>query len=151
MRSTIIALAFASMILLSGTDQAVSAGAIAPDITKGTTTDVLTSQLSSTTRTNEDIQSVFDRNQPRLYEAYQRYLTKQPALQGGVELRITIEPNGVVSKCRVESSDIQSKALLVDIVNDIKQFDFGAKENVPRTTIIYPINFVPASSEKNGM
>ncbi len=60
-------------------------------------------------------------------------------------LRITIEPNGGVSFVKVESTDMDHKKLLEEIVERVKKFNFGAKEGVPQITILYPIDFLPAS------
>lgn len=146
MKAAIAGLVSASMIILGGctdSDHTDPARAITPDAGK-TPTESVGSQ-SAHTRTDEDIQSVFDRHRNRLYELYQVYLKEQPTLQGHVHLRITIEPNGAVSECRIESTDIPSEAFLAEILDSIRQFDFGAKTKAPTTTIIYPINFLPAS------
>ena len=60
-------------------------------------------------------------------------------------LRITILPNGKVSKCKVESTDLDSALLSTKIVERVNRFNFGAKESVPTITILYPIDFLPAS------
>jgi outer membrane biosynthesis protein TonB len=96
-------------------------------------------------RTDEEIQIVFDRYKSALYRIYNRELRKNPTLQGKVVIRLTIEPNGAVSACKMESSDMESPALEAKIVNRVLKFNFGAKENVPPVTILYPIDFLPAS------
>ena len=60
-------------------------------------------------------------------------------------LRITIEPDGSVSLAKVESTDMEAKAMLAKVVERVNKFNFGAKEGVPATTILYPIDFLPAS------
>ena len=96
-------------------------------------------------RTDEEIQIVFDRYKAALYRIYNRELRKNPTLQGKVVLRITIEPNGKVSHCKLESSDLKSPNLEKNIVARVLKFNFGAKEDVPALTILYPIDFLPAS------
>jgi len=96
-------------------------------------------------RTDEEIQIVFDRYKAALYRIYNRELRSNPTLQGKIVLRITIEPDGSVSKCKVESTDMDHKKLLDNIVARVKKFNFGAKDGVPKTTILYPIDFLPAS------
>jgi hypothetical protein len=59
-------------------------------------------------------------------------------------LRITIEPGGEVSVCKVESTDLASPELVAQIVERVKKFNFGPKDKVPKTTILYPIDFLPA-------
>ena len=59
-------------------------------------------------------------------------------------MRISIEPNGEVSMCKVESTDLASPELVEKIVARIKNFNFGPKEDVLTMTILYPIDFLPA-------
>ena len=96
-------------------------------------------------RTDEEIQIVFDRYKAALYRIYNRELRKNPTLQGKVVLKLTIEPNGSVSACSIESTDMDSKELEKKIVERVKKFNFGAKEDVPAITILYPIDFLPAT------
>jgi len=96
-------------------------------------------------RTDEEIQIVFDKYKAALYRIYNRELRANPTLQGKVVLRLTIQPNGSVSLCKVESTDLKSRKLLANIVARVKRFNFGAKADVPSITILYPIDFLPAS------
>jgi hypothetical protein len=95
-------------------------------------------------RTDEEIQIVFDRYKAALYRIYNRELRKDPTLRGKILLRISIEPDGRVSMCRMESTDLNSPVLVAKIVERIKRFNFGPKEGVPKITILYPIDFLPA-------
>ena len=95
-------------------------------------------------RTDEEIQIVFDRYKSILYLIYNRELRENPALQGKMVLKITIEPDGRVSMAKVESSDMDSPTLNAKIVARVKQFNFGPKAGVPTITILYPIDFLPA-------
>jgi len=96
-------------------------------------------------RTDEEIQIVFDRYKAALYRIYNRELRKDPTLRGKILLRISIETNGAVSLCKVESTDLESPELVAKIVARIKRFNFGPKEGVPKMTILYPIDFLPAA------
>lgn len=96
-------------------------------------------------RTDEEIQIVFDRYKAVLYRIYNRELRKNPTLQGKMVLRITILPSGKVAKAKVESSDLDSALLSKKIIERVKRFNFGAKKDVPTITILYPIDFLPAS------
>ncbi len=95
-------------------------------------------------RTDEEIQIVFDRYKATLYRIYNRELRKDPTLRGKILLRISIETSGAVSLCKVESTDLGSPDLVEMIIERIKRFNFGAKEDVPKMTILYPIDFLPA-------
>ena len=96
-------------------------------------------------RTDEEIQIVFDRYKAALYRIYNRQLRKNPTLQGKMVLRITIKPDGTVSASAVDSSDMDSPELDNKIAARVKKFNFGAKEGVPTITILYPIDFLPAA------
>jgi outer membrane biosynthesis protein TonB len=95
-------------------------------------------------RTDEEIQIVFDRYKAALYRIYNRELRKDSTLRGKILLRITIETDGSVSLCKVESTDLGSPELVAKIVKRIKRFNFGPKEGVQKLTILYPIDFLPA-------
>jgi hypothetical protein len=95
-------------------------------------------------RTDEEIQIVFDRYKATLYRIYNKELRKDPTLRGKILLRICIETDGAVSMCKVESTDLASPELVAKIVERIKRFNFGPKEGVPKITILYPIDFLPA-------
>jgi len=96
-------------------------------------------------RTDEEIQIVFDRYKASLYRIYQHELRNDPTLRGKMVLKITIEPNGTVSTCNIQSSDLASTTLKNEVVARVKNFNFGPKDGVPRITILYPIDFLPAS------
>jgi TonB family protein len=96
-------------------------------------------------RTDEEIQIVFDRYKSALYRIYNRELRKNPTLQGKMVLRLTIEPDGKVSACSVDSSDMDAPDLDKKIADRVKKFNFGAKDGVPAITILYPIDFLPAT------
>lgn len=96
-------------------------------------------------RTDEEIQIVFDRYKAALYRIYNRELRNDPTLRGKMVLRITIEPDGRVSACAVKSTDLNSPALSADIIDRVLKFNFGPKQGVPSLTILYPIDFLPAT------
>jgi len=96
-------------------------------------------------RTDEEIQIVFDRHKAALYRLYNRELRKNPTLRGQMVLRMRIEPDGSVSLCEVHSSDMKAPTLATQVVDRVKTFDFGAKDGIPAITILYPIDFLPAA------
>jgi hypothetical protein len=96
-------------------------------------------------RTDEEIQIVFDRHKAALYRLYNRALRRNPTLQGQIVLRMTIEPDGSVSLCELQSSDMRAPELAQQVVGRVKTFDFGAKDAIPAITIVYPIDFLPAT------
>lgn len=96
-------------------------------------------------RTDEEIQIVFDRYKSALYRLYNRELRRNPTLRGQLTLRLTIEPGGSVSLCVLESSNMDAPVLTQQVVDRVRTFDFGAKEDIVAITIIYPIDFLPAA------
>lgn len=96
-------------------------------------------------RTDEEIQIVFDRHKSALYRLYNRELRKNPTLRGQMVLRMTIEPDGSVSMCEVKSTDLDSPKLSERVLSRVRTFDFGAKEGIQAITIVYPIDFLPAT------
>ena len=96
-------------------------------------------------RTDEEIQIVFDRYKASLYRLYNRELRRDPTLRGQIIIKLTIEPDGSVSFCALQSSDMNAPALAGQVVERVGTFDFGAKEDIAAVTIIYPIDFLPAA------
>jgi hypothetical protein len=95
-------------------------------------------------RTDEEIQIVFDRYKASFYRLYNRELRKDPTLQGQMVLRLTIEPDGSVSMCMLQSTDMDAPDLVAEVVNRVRTIHFGAKDGVHALTIVYPIDFLPA-------
>jgi hypothetical protein len=96
-------------------------------------------------RTDEEIQIVFDRYKAALYRLYNRELRKDPTLRGQIIIKLTIEPDGSVSFCALQSTDMNAPTLAEQVVGRVGTFDFGAKEDISAVTIIYPIDFLPAA------
>ena len=96
-------------------------------------------------RTDEEIQIVFDRHKASFYRLYNRELQNNPKLQGQMVLRLTIEPDGSVSMCVLQSSDMDAPNLAAQVVDRVRKINFGAKEGVQTVTISYPIDFLPAA------
>src|SRR5262245_24944422 len=94
--------------------------------------------------TDEEIQIVFDRYKASFYRLYNRELRNNPALKGQMVLRLTIEPDGSVSMCALQSSDMNAPDLAAQVVSRVRTMNFGAKD-VLAVTIVYPIDFLPAS------
>ena len=95
-------------------------------------------------RTDEEIQIVFDRYKASFYRLYNRELRNNPALKGQMVLRLTIEPDGSVSMCTLQSTDMDAPDLATQVVGRVRTINFGAKD-VPAVTIVYPIDFLPAA------
>ena len=98
----------------------------------------------SPARTDEEIQIVFDRHKAALYRLYNRELRKDPTLKGQMVLRLTIEPDGSVSMCKLQSTDMDAPDLAAQVVERVLRINFGAKD-VEALTIVYPIDCLPAA------
>jgi hypothetical protein len=96
-------------------------------------------------RTDEEIQIVFDRYKSAFYRDYNRALRINPTLQGKMVLRLTIEPDGAVSMCQLQSTDMDAPDLAAQVVSRVRTINFGAKDGVQAVTIVYPIDFLPAA------
>lgn len=107
--------------------------------------DSLSGKAGQPSRTDEEIQIVFDRYKSALYRIYNRELRNNPSLRGKMVLRIVIEPDGRVSACTVKATDLASPALSAEIVDRVLKFNFGPKQGVPALTILYPIDFLPTA------
>jgi protein TonB len=94
-------------------------------------------------RSAEEIAMVFDRNKGAIYALYERALRVNPTLQGKLVLEFTIAPSGVVTRCRVVSSELHDPALEREIVARVMLFRFQP-EKVDPTTATKPIDFFPA-------
>ena len=97
-------------------------------------------------RTDEEIQIVFDRYKASFYRLYHRELRKDATLSGQMVLRLTIEPDGSVSMCVLQSTDMNAPELGAQVVDRVKTINFGAKEGVQAVTIVYPIDFLPSEA-----
>jgi hypothetical protein len=97
-------------------------------------------------RTDEEIQIVFDRYKASFYRLYNRELRSNPGLRGQMVLRLTIEPDGSVSMCVLQSTDMDAPELAAQVVDRVRTINFGAKDSVRALTIMYPIDFLPAAS-----
>jgi hypothetical protein len=95
-------------------------------------------------RSDEEIQIVFDRHKAALYRLYNRELRRDPTLRGQMVLRIRIEPDGRVSLCELQGTDMNAPELSAQVLERVRTFNFGAKD-VSVVTILYPIDFLPAS------
>jgi hypothetical protein len=96
-------------------------------------------------RTDEEIQIVFDRYKASFYRLYNKELRIDPTLRGQMVLRLTIEPDGSVSMCVLQSTDMKAPDLSTQVVNRVRTINFGAKDGVQTLTIVYPIDFLPAA------
>lgn len=94
-------------------------------------------------RSQGEIRVVFENTRVDYDRIYRSALRKDPTLSGEVSLSLTIQPNGSVSSCEVESSEIQDNGLLRRVLSKCRQMNFGDKPNVEVAKVVYPIRFSP--------
>jgi TonB family protein len=94
-------------------------------------------------RSREEIELVFDKNKGAIFALYNRALRRDPSLEGKLVLRLTIDPNGVVSFCEIVSSELGDEELERKLVQRVKMFRFEARD-VEAITTTKPIDFFPA-------
>jgi outer membrane biosynthesis protein TonB len=123
----------------------VAVSRVASNIGGGDGPDRPLSSGASAGRTDEEIQIVFDRYKAALYRLYNRELRNDPTLRGQLVLQLTIEPDGSVSLCKLYASSMDAPMLANQVVDRVRSFDFGAKQDIVAVTIIYPIDFLPAA------
>jgi len=102
-----------------------------------------TGESNKSARSREEIERVFDVNKGSIYALYNRALRQNPALQGKLVLKLTIEADGHVSACEVVSSELGDKELEQKLVQRVLLFQFE-KRDVERITTTKPIDFFPA-------
>jgi hypothetical protein len=93
-------------------------------------------------RTDENIRSIFDILQGRLYSAYQKALRDNPNLQGTVVLKMEIQPDGTVTRCDIGSSELADPDLEAKIKTIVKSANFGSQP-VEVWSGTHSINFFP--------
>lgn len=94
-------------------------------------------------RSQEEIETIFDKNKAAIYALYRRALRKDPTLQGKLVLQLTIAPSGKVVAVSIVSSELGSEDFEKNLLRRVKMFDFGAQD-VDEVTTTKPIDFFPA-------
>ncbi len=97
----------------------------------------------SSSRSQEEIERVFQKNKGAIFSIYNRELRKDPSLQGKVVVELTIAADGTVKKVTIVSSELGHQKLEKRLVSKIKKFRFASKQ-VAEITVTYPIDFLPS-------
>lgn len=93
-------------------------------------------------RSIESIRQVLDANKSRIYAIYRRALREDPSLQGKVQVRLVIEPDGRLSSVELLSSELKQEELEAKLLSRIRMIEFGAAA-VDSTVLEYTFNFLP--------
>ncbi|MBI1422004.1 MAG: TonB family protein [Gammaproteobacteria bacterium] len=94
-------------------------------------------------RTEEDVAYVMDKHKSVLHALYRRARRSHPGLKGKIVLELTILASGKVSRVRIVSSELNDQALEQNLIERIRQFDFGARP-VQSLTLTIPVEFLPS-------
>jgi len=94
-------------------------------------------------RSQEEIERVFQKNKGDIFKIYIRELRKDPSLQGKVVIELTIAPDGSVTRARIVSSELNNPKLEKRLLSKVRKFRFANKP-VPPITVTYPIDFLPS-------
>jgi periplasmic protein TonB len=119
----------------SGSGSAL-AGGVGDDVSR-------TGSGKKASRSQEEIELVFDKNKSAIYALYNRALRDNPALLGKVVFVLTIAPWGEVTECRIVSTELNDAELERKLVARIRMFRFDDKD-VEAMTTTKPIEFFPA-------
>jgi TonB family protein len=93
----------------------------------------------------EAIFATIQDNQGELEFIYQKWLRKGPAFEGGLSIRILIEPSGRVRDAKIvaEKSSVDNSPFVAEILQTVKKWKFredpGAGADVP---VSFPVRFV---------
>jgi TonB family protein len=93
-------------------------------------------------RSQEEIELVFDRNKGAIDALYARALRERADLSGKIVLQLTISPAGEVTDCRLLSSELNDPDLERKIIARVKLFRFEPKD-VEAITARKTIEFFP--------
>lgn len=95
-----------------------------------------------TFRSEQSIWQKMDASKGRIFSIYNRALRQNPTLQGKVEFKIVIEPDGSVSNATIVSSQLGDTDLEKKLLAAIRLINFGAAD-VLQTTLNYSFDFLP--------
>ena len=75
-------------------------------------------------RTDSDIMKIIRQRTPGLRHIYNRYLKKNPGLEGQITLKFTIVPNGEISDISIVSSTTQNQKFETEIQQNVSRWIF---------------------------
>lgn len=101
-----------------------------------------TASREKTYRGDQEIRQKMEEAKGRIFAIYNRALRKNPTLQGKVNFKLVIEPDGSVSKAEIVSSELNDPALEKKLLAAVRFINFGAAD-VLQTTLNYSFDFLP--------
>ena len=97
----------------------------------------------SSTRGQEELRLAFEQYKVQFDRIYRSALRRNPNLAGSVTLRAEIQPDGSVSSCKVEKSELNNARVHKRLEAKCRQMQFGNRDGVDMTVAEYPIKFIP--------
>ena len=91
----------------------------------------------------EVVQRIVRQSFGRFRLCYERALVSNPTLQGRVNIRFTIGPDGAVTGTTDGGSDLPDAAAVTCVVRSVSSLTFPAPEGGGVVTVNFPINFMP--------
>jgi len=98
-------------------------------------------KLAGMSRSQMQINRVFERNLSRFTRIYKKALRSNPALEGTVTLGVTIAASGDVSSCKINASDLQDKKVEKRMVMTCKMLSFDTARAAD--SFEFPLTFAP--------
>lgn len=126
---------------LSDHQSAAVEGLVMNDAPAGNNSSHLSNQSGQ--RDMESIRRTLEQAKGSVYALYQRALLENPGLRGEFTFKLVIEPNGSISKLTLLVSELDIAELERNILERIKQVNFGSKD-VPPTVVEYRFVFLPS-------
>ena len=97
---------------------------------------------AATTRSQEELNLVFEQYKIQYDRIYRGALRKDPTLAGSVTLKLDIQPDGSVSSCTIPDTELNDKRLLRRLTSKCKQMSFKPRSGIAVTTVEFPIRFM---------
>ncbi len=98
-------------------------------------------RLAGMSRSQMQINRVFERNLSRFTRIYKKALRSNPALEGTVTLGVTIAASGDVSSCKINASDLQDKKVEKRMIMTCKMLSFDTSKSEDKFE--FPLTFAP--------
>ena len=98
------------------------------------------SKVKPRQRSFESFKQHVDTFNSEFYKLYQTYLQQYPSTSGEFRLKVTVEPNGEVSKIRIVRTQLNLPVLEGKLLGVLKNIMFE-EQNVESTTFVYSLSF----------
>lgn len=95
------------------------------------------------TRSQEELRLVFEDNKVAFDRIYRAALRQNPTLAGTVLLALTIQPDGVVSECRIANSELNDDGVHRRMLAQCRRLQFESRAQVQVAQVEFPITYIP--------